>query len=484
MFPSLLQHTESTNPRTDMVKLKEFLIILSGTQVHNPGSLIEGCVVLELSAPQNYKCISIVISGKAQVEWSAISGSHSTEISLIPNAGSGIRLLGNGRDLQQVGGGWHEFPFSFQLPRSLPSSYKGKIRHFLGCGNCKGSIRYSLTAALSRPWLPKRYVEKTIIIEDIVRINHVNTAVSSSNWAINPVRISAITDRGGYYPGESIAFTVTVHNNGSGRIKAVQATLMQKVVYGKGRSGTRLIHEDRQRISLLKGPGTGPEGEINWNDRMLIPVDTVPNIYNCRIIHLSYILIVETVGTRSDSVSVDMPIVIGTRPFHEQTTMGSTNANRSLATTSGSRPVQVEQLSTNAFQWFGTNQGSMSLERNYPASRNEFLGDQREWPGTHTFQYSLRNPSSQREHSGMRDPPPPYTARSISFSHFGSSVSQTPATNSEHVSFQRERIYPPLNIGNDQEMRENAFAPMSDSVTNLDQPPPYDSLVTGVYAHT
>ena len=257
-FPSLLQHTESTNPRTDMVKLKEFFIVLSGTQVYNPGSLIEGCIVLELSAPQNYKCISIVISGKAQVEWSTISGSHSTEISLIANDGSGIRLLGNGRDLQQVGAGRHEFPFLFRLPRSLPSSYKGKIRHFLGCGNCKGSIRYSLTAALSRPWLLKRYVEKTIIVKDIIRINHVNTAVSSSNWEvpveINPVRILAITDRGGYYPGESITFTVTVHNNGSGRIKAVQATLIQKVVYyGKGRSGARLIHEDRQRINLRKG---------------------------------------------------------------------------------------------------------------------------------------------------------------------------------------------------------------------------------------
>ena len=73
-----------------MVKIKEFSIVLFGTQVYNPGSLIEGYVVLELSAPQNCKCISIVLSGKAV---SGI-GSNSTEISLIPIARSGIRLLG------------------------------------------------------------------------------------------------------------------------------------------------------------------------------------------------------------------------------------------------------------------------------------------------------------------------------------------------------------------------------------------------------
>ena len=173
----------------------------------------------------------------------------------------------------------------------------------------------------------------------------------------------------------------------------------------------------------------------------------------------------------------------------------------------------MEQLSTNiyTFQWFGTNQGSMSLERNYPGSRNEFLRDQGELPGTHTFQCSLRNLSSQGEHSGMKAPLPPYTvisqtpttnATSMAFSHFGSSVPQTPATNPELVSFHREQIVtsnstnqahsgnphgacPPLSTGNDQEVRETAFAPVNDSVTNCnsDHPPLYDSLVTGLHSH-
>ena len=68
---SLLQHKESIISqwlqvaRIDMGKIKDFSIVLFGTEVYNPGSLVNGYVVLELSAPRNCKCISIVLSGKA-----------------------------------------------------------------------------------------------------------------------------------------------------------------------------------------------------------------------------------------------------------------------------------------------------------------------------------------------------------------------------------------------------------------------------------
>ena len=86
----------------------------------------------------------------------------------------------NDRDSQQVGAGRYEFPFSFQLPRSLPSSYEGKL-HPASFGSTyrKGSISYSLTAVLSRPWSFKRYVVRTITVKDVFRIN---TAVSSLSW--------------------------------------------------------------------------------------------------------------------------------------------------------------------------------------------------------------------------------------------------------------------------------------------------------------
>ena len=250
-----------------------------------------------------------------------------------------------------------------------------------------------------------------------------------------------------------------------------------------------LRHSDRQRISLLNGPRVEPRGEINWNDRMSIPLDTVPNISNCRVISLSYILLVQTVGT---GLSVEVPIIIGSKSFRERTTMDSTNAYQPLATNSGSRPVQMEQFSTN------------------------------------TFPPSVRNPSSQREqclpssHSGMRALPSPFNPRFqerqpgtitqpaatntglVSFSHSGSSIPQTSATYLELMSFQGEQVAaatsnsthqtantnaeaecPQLNTGDDQGMREAVFAPVSDSDANCssDQPPPYDSLVIGEYAY-
>ena len=46
------------------------------------------------------------------------------------------------------------------------------------------------------------------------------------------------------------------------------------IYYGRKSSGVCASHDERQCISLLKGPSVGPGGEISWNDRMLIPMDT------------------------------------------------------------------------------------------------------------------------------------------------------------------------------------------------------------------
>ena len=478
--------TSDRRTRIDMAKLNEFSIVLSsGAGIYNPGSAIEGCVVLELSATQNFKCITIAISGEAHAEW---PGNHSTE-NVVTNIGSGIRLLGNDRDTEQLSGGRHRFPFSFQLPSNLPSSYKGKIHHPLGSGYCGGCIEYLLTATLSRPWKFKRHVVKTVTIKDIVRIS---TAVSSSSWraverTCGPVRIRIRTDRGGYYPGESLALTVNIKNNGNRRIIAMQAGLMQSVIYyGRQRGNLTLSHRDRQCISLLKGPGADPRREINWNDRMLIPTDTVPNISNCRIIHLSYVLIVWTVGTGPNSYFVEVPIIIGSKPLHEQTNINSTYAYQPLATNSGSRPVQMEQSSTNTFP---------------PSVRDSSSQREHSPPPSYSGTTAPLNPQSQeRQPDTVAFQPPTTNAGLVSFSHFGSSIPQTPATD---LSFQGEQIAtvtsngthqtpninaegesPQLNTGDDQGMREAMFAPVSDldANCNSDQPPPYDSLVIGEYA--
>lgn len=57
--------------------------------------------------------------------------------------------------------GRHEFPFSFQLPISLVTSFEGK----------HGSVRYSIKATLHRPWVPARRARKVFTVIEPVDIN-------------------------------------------------------------------------------------------------------------------------------------------------------------------------------------------------------------------------------------------------------------------------------------------------------------------------
>ena len=66
-------------------KIKKFSIILSGgpsEPVYSPGSDVEGHIVLELSAPQNAKAITVVLSGKGHVKWLSLrsNGSDSERV--------------------------------------------------------------------------------------------------------------------------------------------------------------------------------------------------------------------------------------------------------------------------------------------------------------------------------------------------------------------------------------------------------------------
>ena len=115
------------------------------------------------------------------------------------------------------------------------------------------------------------------------------------------------------------------------------------------------------------------------------------------------------------------------------------NAYQPLATNSGFRPGQTERLrvSTSTLQSCSTNQRFMSLERNYPSSKKEFLADQGERPGTRTFQPFVRNPTFQRGQTDIRAPPPPLNPEftSVNRSQPNANVSRSSTTNAGFMSF-------------------------------------------------
>jgi len=308
-----------------MGRPKIFLINLVGNNpVYFPGSNIEGNVTLELSEPKKMQGISIILSGQAYVHWTE-QRTHDTEggerrTETIHYSDSEtilnslmIQLWGDGKHSQELAAGRYSFPFKYQLPSNLvlPTSYESET----------GFIRYSLTATISRSWKFNHTTKRAITINEIVDINtpQLTARLSSSNektlcclcCASGPISLSAITDRGGYCPGESIAISTEAENHSNRRVTIVQATLKQIVMYyARGHS-----HTSSNVIQKVQGPGIEAGGTSNWSNELLPIPATVPSLGSCRILKLSYVLQVTLAIPRSTDLYVAIPITIGNVPF-------------------------------------------------------------------------------------------------------------------------------------------------------------------------
>ena len=341
-----------------MGKLKLFVINLSGGNlVYFAGSNIEGSVSLELSEPKTTQGISIVFSGKAYVHWTSqrttgIGDNRRTEIVYHSDTQSIfndvlIQLWGNGRDSQELGAGRHEFPFKFRLPSDLdlPTSFESD----------SGYIRYSLLARIQRSWKFHHTTTRAITVNDIVDINtsQMTTSLSSSSektlcclcCTSGPISLSVKTDRGGYCPGESIAISSEVENHSNRRIKSVQATLKQVVVYFA--RDLRLV-DGNKIVQRIECPGIQPNATSKWSNELLPIPATAPSINNCRILNVSYALIITLDIPRATDLHVVIPITIGNVPFRGvesatrvTSTYPPTSQNVASVPTSSNPPPEV-----------------------------------------------------------------------------------------------------------------------------------------------
>ena len=120
-----------------MGKLKAFDINIQRGGEYYTGQLVEGNVKIELSQPKMIKQLKTVFSGQASAKCSPLS--RVTRELLFDDMM--IRLVHTGDCSTEIPAGRHRYPFTFQLPPNIPSSFE----------SAHGSVHYTLTATLSRP---------------------------------------------------------------------------------------------------------------------------------------------------------------------------------------------------------------------------------------------------------------------------------------------------------------------------------------------
>ena len=311
-------------------KLKALRInLFNERQTYSAGSEIEGSVFLELSKDMvPMKSVIIKLHGMSSVQWKEGSGNGRR---VYKNSDGICRLAwtiwrNEGSCQQQASStglpaGQHQFPFKIQIPGdlALPTSFKGPF----------GVIQYSLIAGVtkSKETMLKYKISREIIVKKIINTNvphlmqplstFVQKMVSSFLRNHGSASLSVTMNKGGYYPGESIAFSVKVENQSTKQVNTIQASLVQMITYC-GKVQELIGHYKKSRhvtniIQSVQGSGIPAGNTGHWSNGLL-PVPTTYPTINGNVITLSYAVDVTANFRNARNISLQIPVTIGTTP--------------------------------------------------------------------------------------------------------------------------------------------------------------------------
>ncbi|XP_029415199.1 arrestin domain-containing protein 2 isoform X1 [Nannospalax galili] len=316
-------------------KVKAFAVQLAGARagaepVFRGGQAVEGRVLLELAGAARVGALRLRARGRAHVHWTesrtagsstAYTQSYSERVEVVSHHAT--LLAPDAGDTTTLPAGRHEFPFSFQLPLSLVTSFEGK----------HGSVRYSIKATLHRPWIPSRRARKVFTVIEPVDINSpallapqagAREKVARSWYCTGGlVSLSAKIDRKGYTPGEVIPIFAEI-DNGSTRPVQPRAALMQTQTFMA--RGAR--KQKRMAVASMAGEPVAPGCRALWPGRALRIPPVGPSILHCRVLSVDYSLKVCVDIPGSSKLLLELPLVIGTVPLHQLGSRSSSVGSR------------------------------------------------------------------------------------------------------------------------------------------------------------
>ena len=201
--------------------VKDFKIVLNAPPqgVFFSGSDVSGILVVQVNEAKSYRSIQIILVGKAHVSWSDENTcqytSNETCINLSASVWTKEQVL-----TQELHAGVHSFPFRFQLPTRLPSSFHGSagwIRYYVEGRIVTGMLKFDHT------------VKAPITVVEVVDINasQFQTPLRAEKQktlcclmcASAPITLTVELPRHGFCYGEIIPLKVTLENGSSRQLR-------------------------------------------------------------------------------------------------------------------------------------------------------------------------------------------------------------------------------------------------------------------------
>ncbi|KAK6740846.1 hypothetical protein RB195_008976 [Necator americanus] len=341
-----------------MGKIERFDIILSNPEeAYFAGQEISGKVVIEIKEPKKVNEILLELKGRARTYWTKHSGksrkhcSHS-EPYFLEQFNTAythkFSVTKNGREKERVlPAGVHEVPFSYTLPKSLPTSFEGEFGH----------IRYTCRAICERPWdfdIVSRKAFTVIGIEDINSDPRLNEPVSSceSNHTVawccrsnGSITAELKLEKSGYTPGEKINASYRISNNSS-RAKPVCLKFIQNTVYkAKTFAGHEEVKATTRVILKIDRPEILSNTTSDWLTVEIVVPSLPPRLGKCKILSVVYSLELDI----DQTLTVTCPVIIGSIPQLIEL-LNHTKARNGKSSLRDSPPKKTSPTSDNCVQ--------------------------------------------------------------------------------------------------------------------------------------
>ncbi|GMT20091.1 hypothetical protein PFISCL1PPCAC_11388, partial [Pristionchus fissidentatus] len=304
------------------MKLERFEIVLDNSEnAYFAGQEVTGKIIIEAPEPKKINEILLELKGRCRTSWTKHSGKsrkhcNSSEPYFLEQLNTMYThkfTEDDGKD-RILPSGLHEIPFSYTLPKSLPSSFEGD----------HGFVRYTCRAICERPWdfdIVSRTAFTVVGIEDInsdpvlcepTSMAESNQTVAALCWkASGSVQAELSLSKSGYTAGELIEAVAKVQNN-SNKGRKVCLKLTQHAIYKAktfaGHEQTKITKKQIVRKEL---------GEVSAHSSFDAPIERLrlpalpPRLGRCKSILISYTVDLEVEAT----VTVCIPITIGTIPL-------------------------------------------------------------------------------------------------------------------------------------------------------------------------
>ncbi|XP_063422235.1 arrestin domain-containing protein 17-like [Mytilus trossulus] len=320
-----------------MKEIREFLIELENNKdVYFPGDIVAGNLVLELWSPMQVEELKLTLSGEAKIPyWNTTDSFRSSYERYFKQSVvilESVEEIKDGHDVQE---GVNKYPFTFELPPNLPTSFE----------NSNVYVRYlseaTLVTHIHDRWICSNKVITVISHLDLNEIDNIDGPCEKQIvknlcclcCTTGPVTGILRLDRTGYIPGESINVNVEIMNM-SRYTCNIEVIGIQTLSYTKMTDTAKLFCRSVHRE-------VHPGDSDMVSEELFIQPNPPSGLTGCRIISIDYHVQVMVKPVCCLPFYIKQRIVIGTFPLQSMVEKYTMEYPDALSTTPTAKEFQL-----------------------------------------------------------------------------------------------------------------------------------------------